>query len=743
MRRVLFFIFTVIFSSLIITSVQAKHIIGGYISYEFISSTNNINKYQITLRVYRDCGNPQNGPFDRPAMLSIATSDGKYYRRDFNMGNPVIKNLSNLFSNPCITKPPQVCVQEGVYTQTVDLPVDPNRSYYIIYQRCCRNETIFNILNPGEYGATYYTEITPLAQQLQNSSPYFKTIPPIAICAGFNVTFDHSAEDIDGDSLVYHMVTPLNGGGQGGFGAPNCQQVDPQPDCLPPYDSVYYRPPFKGQNPMGGSPTVAIDYKTGLLTGTPNIVGQFVVGVRIDEYRNGVLLSSSIRDFQFNVANCEKVVRAELSVETRKGKDIQFKFCGDQLLKIENISSLESSIFNYSWEVNYPFGKDTIFSTKDLDLAAFDYGNYFGKMILNKDLQCTDTATFEFTKFPGLHADYTFSYDTCKDEGVRFVSQSYGDTNLPLTLSWADPDGAFGSTTEIDHGFPGSGDYPVRLTITDTNGCVDSVETVIPYYPIPDKVLQWKQIDDCVPAQIVFPSLHPAIDNSYNIEWDFGDGTTGNGLAPMHEYTRVADYDISVHVTDKVGCEYSGLFRRGVRIHDLPTAGFDYSPKELSNIQPVMKISDDSKDAVKWIYYIGNLDSLTEQHPSYTFRDTGLITIYQVVANQFGCEDTISTLVDVVPINTIYMPNAFLPASSGENSEFRPAGNGFGIVEYEMTVFDRFGEIVFRTDEFNQGWSGKNKNGDYLPNGAYGVKVRLLGPRGELKKLSGKAMLIR
>lgn len=743
MKGSLFFALTVIFSSFFITSAQAKHIIGGYINYEYISTNNNTNKYKITLRVYRDCGSPENGPFDRPATLSIATSDGKYYRQNFSMGNPVITNLSNLFNNPCIAKPPQVCVQEGVYTQTVDLPIEASKSYYIIYQRCCRNETIFNILNPGDYGATYYTEITPLAQQLHNSSPYFKTIPPIAICAGFNVTFDHSAEDIDGDSLVYHMVTPLNGGGQGGFGAPNCQQVDPQPDCLPPYDSVYYRPPFKGQNPMGGSPAVNINYKTGLLTGTPNIVGQFVVGVRIDEYRNGVLLSSSIRDFQFNVANCEKVVRAEIDANSNKGKDIQFKFCGDELLEIKNLSGVESSIFNYSWEVNYPSGLDTIIATKDFDLGILDYGNYTGKMILNKGLQCTDTATFEFTKFPGLHADYTFSYDTCKDDGVHFVSHSYGDTNLPLTLSWADQGGTFGTANEVDHGFPGSGDYPVKLTITDTNGCVDSVKTSISYHPIPDKVLQWKQIDDCVPARIVFPSLHPAIDKTYDIQWDFGDGTTGTGLAPVHEYANVADYDISVHVVDKAGCEYDGLFKRGIRIHDLPTAGFDYMPKELSNIQPDMKLLDDSKDAVKWTYLIGNIDRLNGQNPDYTFRDTGLITIYQIVTNQYGCEDTVSVLVDVVPINTIFMPNAFLPASNGENSEFRPVGNGFGIVEYEMVVFDRYGEMVFKTNDFNQGWSGKNKNGDYMPNGAYGVKVRLLGPRGELKKLSGKAMLLR
>lgn len=89
------------------------------------------------------------------------------------------------------------------------------------------------------------------------------------------------------------------------------------------------------------------------------------------------------------------------------------------------------------------------------------------------------------------------------------------------------------------------------------------------------------------------------------------------------------------------------------------------------------------------------------------------------------------------------MPNAFLPASTGENEEFKPIGNGFGIKEYKMSIYDRYGNEVFNTDDFNQGWSGKTKKGDYYPNGIYGVKVRLLGPRGEVKNLIGKATLIR
>ena len=97
---------------------------------------------------------------------------------------------------------------------------------------------------------------------------------------------------------------------------------------------------------------------------------------------------------------------------------------------------------------------------------------------------------------------------------------------------------------------------------------------------------------------------------------------------------------------------------------------------------------------------------------SYIFQDTGWVTIRQIVTNKNNCKDTIDLRVDVVPINTIFMPNAFLPASTGENEEFKPIGNGFGIKEYKMSIYDRYGNEVFNTDDFNQGWSGKTKKGE-------------------------------
>ena len=693
------------------------------------------------MKVFRDCGSNQNGGYDDPAELSIGTSDGGYFMESFEMYNPVITNLSNLFSNPCLAVPPNVCVQQAVYTRTIDLPIDLDNSYYIIYQRCCRNNSIFNILSPGDVGATYYTEITPKAQTLHNSSPTFKTIPPIAVCGNFALSFDHAAEDKDGDSLAYYMVSPITGGGNNSFGN-MCEQIIPNPDCLPPYDSVTFRPPFSGQNPMGGSPAVTIDSKTGLLTGTPNATGQFVVGVRVDEYRNGELLSSTIRDFQFNVADCEKVVKAAVSTKNETGRKIEFRFCGDEYAEIENQSTLAASIFNYTWQVSRN-GVDSIYTSKDLSLDILDFGVYEGTMILNKGLQCTDTAFFKFTKFPGIDPDFTYSYDTCKTEGVKFTSTSTSETNLALTPNWTMNNVSFGTSNTVLSGFPSPGNYPVVLKLTDPNMCVDSITRIVSYFPIPDKILSLKDINGCVPATVTFKSPHELLNNTYTVTWDFGDGQTGEGLTPTHTYSAIDDYDIKVHAVDAAGCEYDGIFNDAVKVHDNPVAGFDYTPRELSNLKPTIEITDKSLKSQKWLYDFGTGDISETPNPTYVFADTGFFIIKQLVKNKDGCFDSTFVTVDVTPINTIFLPNAFLPATQGENEAFGPVGNGFGIVSYSMSIFDRYGEEVFKTTDFNERWDGTTRSGKNLPNGNYAVKVRIEGPRGSTKELYGSALLLR
>ncbi|MES2139782.1 MAG: SprB repeat-containing protein, partial [Bacteroidota bacterium] len=131
-----------------------------------------------------------------------------------------------------------------------------------------------------------------------NSDPVFNLFPPIFVCVGQPFTFNHAATDLNGDSLVYSFYTPYDG--DNAIGGP----LDPTyPGNTATFTPIIWKPGYSATNPLGGAP-LNLNPTTGLLTGTASTLGQFVVGVVVKEYRNGVYIGQTLRDFQFNVVNC-------------------------------------------------------------------------------------------------------------------------------------------------------------------------------------------------------------------------------------------------------------------------------------------------------------------------------------------------------------------------------------------------------------------------------------------------------
>lgn len=304
---------TFLFFLLLPHSSFARHIVGGEMSYTCLGN----GDYEIQLLIYRDCLSG-GGNFDREASISI-----------YQCGNSIDCNLlqqgsqSLIFTAPlgavtlenqpdatCLL--PQVCIEQAVYKFRLSeyeffLPRADN-SYHVVYQRCCRNETISNIISPNETGNTYTVEITPEAQLACNSSPQFNTFPPAIICTNQPFSFEHNAIDLEGDSLVYAFTAPLLGGGLdlSSEGRTTCSGITPSPPCPPPYNQVsFIGGDFDGAHPFGNN--LQIDPSTGIISGTPTVQGHYVASIGVSEYRNGQLLSMTQREFQITIADCEQL----------------------------------------------------------------------------------------------------------------------------------------------------------------------------------------------------------------------------------------------------------------------------------------------------------------------------------------------------------------------------------------------------------------------------------------------------
>ncbi|MEO6039747.1 MAG: PKD domain-containing protein [Saprospiraceae bacterium] len=734
---------------------MARHIIGGEITYECLGEVvAGTTRFRFTMKVYRDCLGG-GAPYDNPAQFAIyrGTETNNSLLKSFAIGSPSITNIVPL-PPPCVSDIPNVCVEQGIYVFIQDLPklTNPMESYFVVYQRCCRNESITNIIDPGSIGATYMVEVKYEAQQVCNNSPVFKNFPPVIICNQFPIDFDHSAIDVDGDLLVYEFCSPLAGGGNilQSPGLTSCAGAVPTPPCGPPFDNVQFTTPtYNFMNPMGGNPQVKINAVTGFISGSPTKLGQYVVGVCVKEFRNGKLLSMIRREFQFNVADCTPTVFAKVEGKKLPGTETRYLVtsCGNNTVKFHNQSGLQQFIQDFTWQFDLHGSTFEDSLNWEPTVVFPDTGSYEGRLLLNTGLECNDTAYISVRINPAIHASFDYAYDTCVAGPVVFTDFSSGD-GVVNQWDW-DFGVPNGTSTEQNPSYlyATPGNHPVMLTVTDRNGCVDDTTQVINWFPAPPLIIiQPDSYLGCSPANIFFSNLSTPIDESYHIVWDFGDGDTlQDVISPTHLYTIPGIYDVKVAITSPIGCYIEDSFHKLIRVSPSPTADFAYSPTEgLNSFNKTVDFTDLSIGAGHWNWQFDQYGTSIQQNPTFTFPDTGVMTVRLIVTHPEGCKDSLTKILDIRPEIRWYMPNAFTPNGDGNNDGF--FGKGFleGMTDFRMSIWNRWGEQVFDTTDPKAQWNGQAQNtGGMSPAGVYVYQVSFTGPRGEPFEYKGYAALVR
>lgn len=282
----------------------ATHIVGGELDLQYLQNSD----YRLSLNLYFDAINGSPGALDNDLTASIFEKGSNRWIRDIVL--PLTSNTFVNYSNPACTQP-TLSTRKLLYSQQLMLPADTYANpagYYVAVERCCRNVTIANIVRPQDAAQTFYLEFPAVVRQGQpfrDSTP--RIFPPLGDYACRNELFyyDFGGQDPDRDSLVYDMVTPLNG-----YSDP----TTPKPGRArpAPYPPVQWQPQPAGlpalgaDNQIPGAPRLTIDARTGRLTVRPTQLGLFVFGVRCQEFRKGEKIGETRRDFQLKVLQCPK-----------------------------------------------------------------------------------------------------------------------------------------------------------------------------------------------------------------------------------------------------------------------------------------------------------------------------------------------------------------------------------------------------------------------------------------------------
>lgn len=616
---------------------QATHLVGGEVFYEHLGN----DEYLVTLKVYRDCGatNTNQTGFDNTAAVGVFSNGFLVENLELDLFDATVNFIPLVLENPCFVLPPDVCVEEAIYQGEITLPFGP--SYDLVYERCCRNPSITNLIAPEDTGATFIATIPGsdlVEENSNNNSAYFLNFPPVALCANAAFIFDHSALDADGDSLVYEFCTPYTGASP--------DDPAPNPPNGPPYNPVVWEMGFDNNYPISSSPTFNIDSNTGLITGTPSQVGQYVIGICVKEFRNGVLINTINRDFQFNVTICDPNIIASIPTQNQ--------FCDGLTFDFDNTSSNAESFF---WDFG-DLTTDADTSTSPSPTYTYpDTGQYIVTLIANPGWSCADTTSTTYLAYPLIDPAILQNNFSCAGEDIFFDFNAVGNFDADAEFFWefenADVLTATGQSVDNVF-FNNAQSLALSLTVFD-NGCTVEVSDTFEVPPPPVAILEEQSLS-CQGLTIDFVNLS---ENAEQYLWNFGDleaiDDISNGTAPSYTYPDSGSYEVTLIASAPFTCP------------DTTTAWFDIyyllnpfftSPgsqcSEGNSFDFLAEGFEDQNTEFSWNFgefaSPSTSTSLAPQNISWSEPGIHEVDLDMTVT---GCEASFTSIIEVVPNPTI------------------------------------------------------------------------------------------
>lgn len=603
----------------------AAHIKGGFFTYQYLGAGSGTNlRYRVTLTVYMIC-NPSSGQLSNPINFSFFNAATNQFVRNESVAITNQYTLSKTYDEPCITGNEVGCKYTIVIYDlaSVELPALPE-GYIVSYQRCCRIAGINNLVNSGAVGNTFSIKIpgASTGQNAQtNSSPQFLVNDTAVVCQNSYFQLNFSATDPNSDSLSYQFCEAYEGGSQSA----------PAPDVAsnPPYNTVPYAPLFSGGTPLGSG--VTINPITGLISGiAPTMVGQYVICVCVNEYRNGTLIATTRKELHLEVSDCSPL-RAQLNPRP--------SFCDDLNVSFQNDATGNPPNADYLW--NFGDLASGANNTSTLSSTSHTFsapGDYTVKLRVTLQGICSDSSTTVVRVWPGFYPGFTTNgicvltpYQFTDTTRVTYGTLDYWHWNFGDNSTLAD-------TSRIrnpQYNYPGPGPAIVTLIVQSSKGCRDTIQQTI---NILDKPLISMGFTDTLICQ--YDSVRLNASGVGNFSWSptasiLNSNTSSPTVFPMSTTWYYVNLENS-------GCVNQDSVKVNV------TTGVFINPMSDTTICQGDTIR--LRIASNGLQYnwtpAGNLDNATIQSP---LAVTNTTTTYQVTGVIGSCNETKQIVVRTVP----------------------------------------------------------------------------------------------
>lgn len=311
-----------------------------------------------------------------------------------------------------------------------------------------------------------------------------------------------------------------------------------------------------------------------------------------------------------------------------------------------------------------------------------------------------------------IHANPTANFSVpsaCMPNTSSFTNLSSSSDGLITSYGWD-----FNGDNIIDnvlanptYNFAQVGNHAVKLEIQTQYGCTNTLIKSAYVNATPTILFSAKNNIGCPSLCVNF--THSCTIGNGNIttyQWVFGDNSSPDySQNPTHCY-GTGLYNVSLKAVSDSGCIASYSQPNLVTVYPTPIANFNVTPSEVDITTPLIEVEDKSTGAssVKYKFSDGTIKNTANFTHLFTTDIAKTVFIMQNVVNSYGCRDSIIKQIDIKPSYVLYIPNAFSPNSDGINDGFKALG--VGIEQFKLQIFDRWGALIFESNDINRAWDG-------------------------------------
>lgn len=376
--------------------------------------------------------------------------------------------------------------------------------------------------------------------------------------------------------------------------------------------------------------------------------------------------------------------------------------------------------YSYSW--------DNSASTSDIanDLAAGTHTvtvTDFNGCIITVTGVIAEPAALDITSI-------TPSTQICPEDDIMLTATGAGGSS-PYTFTW------YEGATQIGTG----PSITVDPTVTNTEYCVvlseacgspTDEECTIIYFPtpiVPNAIAD--EYEKCMPGRFEFFNTSSNISEIASTYWQFGPQGTAleTGSDSTHyQFNKIGIFDVIMTTTSIYGCVYTDTLKQFVAVKPNPIADFTFSTNPTTIWETAIQLQDRSSvNVIDWNWYSPNStpSSSTLSDPKFYFpEEVGVYPVTLIVSTELGCYDTLTLYLHVVQDILFFAPNAFTPDGDENNQVWKPEIQGIDIYDFDLFIFNRWGELIWENHDPSMGWDG-TYNGKIVQTGMYTWRARV------------------